>query len=256
MRNVRISVVCLLWLGVLLLGVQTASGQEDSTRVRRDSLRVGAGTPQLPVKSGISGVGVEEYRLEPSLEAGREVPVFRPVRRDPDLRLPYQENPSLRFKGDFRTEGSLWRWRTGQIYGMGSQTSLPGIGLRNEAAFSFEQELNDRLSLQATVDAVRMNMAYFNRRQSLGLSGALVYRAQDHLWFTAFGSARTGDFLNMQSYSYGGTMGFDITERFSLELGVQRFYNDLTGRWETLPVVMPRTAGLRYGRQCRGSDSY
>lgn len=204
MRNVRISVVCLLWLGVLLLGVQTASGQEDSTRVRRDSLRVGAGTPQLPVKSGISGVGVEEYRLEPSLEAGREVPVFRPVRRDPDLRLPYQENPSLRFKGDFRTEGSLWRWRTGQIYGMGSQTSLPGIGLRNEAAFSFEQELNDRLSLQATVDAVRMNMAYFNRRQSLGLSGALVYRAQDHLWFTAFGSARTGDFLNMQSYSYGG----------------------------------------------------
>ena len=240
MRNVRISVVCLLWLGVLLLGVQTASGQEDSTRVRRDSLRVGAGTPQLPVKSGISGVGVEEYRLEPSLEAGREVPVFRPVRRDPDLRLPYQENPSLRFKGDFRTEGSLWRWRTGQIYGTGSQTSLPGIGLRNEAAFSFEQELNDRLSLQATVDAVRMNMAYFNRRQSLGLSGALVYRAQDHLWFTAFGSARTGDFLNMQSYSYGGTMGFDITERFSLELGVQRFYNDLTGRWETLPVVMPQ----------------
>lgn len=207
MRNVRISVVCLLWLGVLLLGVQTASGQEDSTRVRRDSLRVGAGTPQLPVKSGISGVGVEEYRLEPSLEAGREVPVFRPVRRDPDLRLPYQENPSLRFKGDFRTEGSLWRWRTGQIYGMGSQTSLPGIGLRNEAAFSFEQELNDRLSLQATVDAVRMNMAYFNRRQSLGLSGALVYRAQDHLWFTAFGSARTGDFLNMQSYSYGGQWG-------------------------------------------------
>ncbi len=204
MKGNRISVANLLWLIVLLLGVQTASGQEDSTRVRRDSLRVGAGTPQLPVKSGISGVGVEEYRLEPSLEAGREVPVFRPVRRDPDLRLPYQENPSLRFEGDFRTEGSLWRWRTGQLYGTGSQTSLPGIGRRNEAAFSFEQELNDRLSLQATVDAVRMNMAYFNRRQSLGLSGALVYRAQDHLWFTAFGSARTGDFLNMQSYSYGG----------------------------------------------------
>ena len=115
MGSMKISVVGLLWLAAGLLGVQTASGQEDSTRVRRDSLRVGAGTPQLPVKSGISGVGVEEYRLEPSLEAGREVPVFRPVRRDPDLRLPYQENPSLRFKGDFRTEGSLWRWRTGQI---------------------------------------------------------------------------------------------------------------------------------------------
>ena len=229
MKGTRKYAVCLLCLAVLLFVVQTAMGQEDSTRIRRDSLRTGEGIGVLPmsVKSGISGVGVEDYRLEPLHEAGQEVPVFRLVRQDPDLRLPYQENPSLRFKGDFRTEGSLWRWRTGQIYGTGSQTSLPGIGRRNEAAFSFEQELNDRLSLQATVDAVRMNMAYFNRRQSLGLSGALVYRAQDHLWFTAFGSARTGDFLNMQSYSYGG------------ELGVQRFYNDLTGRWETLPVVMP-----------------
>ena len=217
MKGTRKYAVCLLCLAVLLFVVQTAMGQEDSTRIRRDSLRTGEGIGVLPmsVKSGISGVGVEDYRLEPLHEAGQEVPVFRLVRQDPDLRLPYQENPSLRFKGDFRTEGSLWRWRTGQIYGTGSQTSLPGIGRRNEAAFSFEQELNDRLSLQATVDAVRMNMAYFNRRQSLGLSGALVYRAQDHLWFTAFGSARTG------------------------ELGVQRFYNDLTGRWETLPVVMP-----------------
>lgn len=241
-RHTARYLVRLAWLlAVLLLGVQTAAGQEDSTRVHRDSLRMGtgAGTPQLPVKSDISGVGLEDYRPEPSLEAGREVPVFRPVRRDPDLRLPYQENPSLRFKGDFRTEGSLWRWRTGQIYGTGSQTSLPGIGLRNEAAFSLEQQLNDRLSLQATVDAMRMNMAYFNRRFSVGLSGALVYRAQDHLWFTAFGSAYKGDFLNMKSYSYGGTIGFDITDRFSLELGVQRFYNDLTGRWETMPVVMP-----------------
>lgn len=236
MSNMRISVVCLLWLGVWLSGVQDAAAQEDSTRVRRDSLRAGAGVPRVAVESGVDAEG---YRPEASLEAGREVPVFRPVRGNPDLRLPYQENPSLRFEGDFRTEGSLWRWRTGQLYGTGGQTSLPGIGRRNEAAFSFEQELNDRLSLQATVDAVRMNMAYFNRRQSLGLSGALVYRAQDHLWFTAFGSARTGDFLNMKSYSYGGTVGFDITERFSLELGVQRFYNDLTGRWETLPVVMP-----------------
>ena len=150
MGSMKISVVGLLWLAAGLLGVQGASAQEDSVRVRRDSLRTvgaGVGTPRVPVEAGVRGVGAEGYRPEASLEAGREVPVFRPVRRDPDLRLPYQENPSLRFKGDFRTEGSLWRWRTGQIYGMGSQTSLPGIGLRNEAAFSFEQELNDRLSL-------------------------------------------------------------------------------------------------------------
>lgn len=240
MRGKRTSVVSLLLAVVMLLTVQIAVGQEDSTRVLRDSLRTGVGgTSQMSLKSGISGAKVEGYRLETSLGARQEVPVFRPVHPNPDLRLPYQENPSLFFRGDFHTEGSLWRWRTGQIYGTGSQTSLPGIGRRNEAAFSFEQQLNDRLSLQATVDAMRMNMAYFNRFLSVGLSGALVYQAQDHLWFTAFGSVRRGDFLNMKSYNYGGTMGFDITDRFSLELGVQRFYNDVAGRWETMPVVMP-----------------
>ena len=238
MRGKRTSVVGLLLPVVMMLAVQTVAGQEDSTRMRHDSLRtgVGAGMPQMSVKSGLS---VEDYRLKPSLQTGQEMPVFRPVRRSPNLYLPYQENPSLGFKGDFHTEGSLWYWYAGQIYGMGSQTSLPGIGRRNEVAFSFEQKLNDRLSLQATIDAVRMNMAYFNRRQSLGFSGMLIYRAQDHLWFTASGSIRTGDFLNMKSHSYGGTVGFDITEHFSLELGVQRFYNDLSGRWETRPVVMP-----------------
>lgn len=40
-------------------------------------------------------------------------------------------------------------------------------------------------------------------------------------------------------YQYGGTMGFDIGERFSLEMGVRRFYNNVTGRWEMLPIVIP-----------------
>ena len=92
MKGKRTSVAGLLLSAVLLLVAQGASAQEDSTRVRRDSLRtvgVGVGSPHVPVTSGLSGVGAEEYRPEPSLEAGREVPVFRPVRRDPDLRLPY-----------------------------------------------------------------------------------------------------------------------------------------------------------------------
>ena len=96
MGSMKISIVGLLWLAAGLLGVQGASAQEDSVRVRRDSLRTvgaGVGTPRVPVEAGVRGVGVEDYRLEPLHEAGQEVPVFRLVRQDPDLRLPYQENP-------------------------------------------------------------------------------------------------------------------------------------------------------------------
>lgn len=122
--------------------------------------------------------------------------------------------------------------------GSGSQTSIPGIGRMNEAAVGYARQLNDRLALQASINAVKLNMSHFNA-QAFGLSTALTYRADEHLWFTAYGSANMGRFPGMKTYQYGGTMGFDIGERFSLELGVERYFNSMTGRWETRPVVIP-----------------
>ena len=34
-------------------------------------------------------------------------------------------------------------------------------------------------------------------------------------------------------------MSLDMSERFGMEVGVQRYYDAYRGRWETVPVVIP-----------------
>ena len=34
-------------------------------------------------------------------------------------------------------------------------------------------------------------------------------------------------------------MSLDMSRRFGMEMGVQRYYDAMRGRWETVPVVIP-----------------
>ena len=43
----------------------------------------------------------------------------------------------------------------------------------------------------------------------------------------------------MDTHRYGATMSLDMSERFGMEVGVQRYYDAYRGRWETVPVVIP-----------------
>ena len=43
----------------------------------------------------------------------------------------------------------------------------------------------------------------------------------------------------MSTNVYGASMSFDMSERFGMEVGVQRYYDAMRGRWETVPIVIP-----------------
>lgn len=34
-------------------------------------------------------------------------------------------------------------------------------------------------------------------------------------------------------------MSVDMSDRFGMEMGVQRYYDAMSGRWETVPVMIP-----------------
>ena len=231
--------VRLLAAVALLASVSWASAQEDSTRVRRDSIRLQIGDvePMMPMGSSVVSPA-DHYGRTPQLgDRSMTMPPVQP--RVGDI-PPYYTNPSPMFRGDYSTGGVLGMGRKFVFTGSGSQTSIPGIGRLNNASVGYSYALNDKLSLQASVDAVKIGMMHFSG-QSFTAGGTLLYRPQEHLWFTAFGSVGAGNAMGMFSYpyQYGGTMGFDIGERFSLEMGVRRFYNNATGRWEMLPIVIP-----------------
>ena len=163
-------------LCILLLagGVHVFAQQEDSLRVRRDSVSMVGKGHMLVSPDSLSSVNAE-------------LPVIRhlPVRTPSSSRLnlsqgpvaPYSINPSPMFRGDYSTSGVWRRAGGGYLVGMGSQTSVPGIGRFNAAAFGWQKQLNDRLQLQLMADALKMNTAHFTG-QSFGLSGQMVYQAQ------------------------------------------------------------------------------
>ena len=43
----------------------------------------------------------------------------------------------------------------------------------------------------------------------------------------------------MDTHRYGATMSLDMSERFGMEVGVQRYYDAYRGRWGDGSVVIP-----------------
>lgn len=158
--------------------------------------------------------------------------------RKGELRLPYAVNPSLLFKGDFRTSGVVQQFAHGYLFGSGQQTSVPGIGRFNNASLGYQHIFNDKFELQVRANAMKINMMHATG-QAFSTSGSLLYHASDRVAFKVFGSYDIGNSYGMSTHSYGASMSVDVSERFNLEMGVERYYDSMRGRWVTVPVVIP-----------------
>lgn len=219
---------------LLFLIPQFLFAQEDSMRLVRDSVRMKLeGQPEFS-SHGLLPERMKELPLLSSENPNR-LPEFS---LKEVLRLPYQTNPSLLFRGDYSTSGILKQFTNATLFGSGGQTSLPGMGRINEASLGYQQELNQKLALQLSMNAMKMNMTHF-AGQSFSASGALIYQASERVAFKVFGSYDIGNSYGMSTHSYGATMSLDMSRRLGMEMGVQRYYDAMRGRWETVPVVIP-----------------
>lgn len=228
--GIRLGLLALLAFVPLLL-----SAQEDSARFARDSvwMRPSSGEPLFsPIE-----LTPEQFLPFPS-------PLPRPScslphfsLKDP-LYLPYHTNPSPLFRGDYSADGILKQFPRGMFYGSGGQTSLPGIGRINNASLGYQHALGEKFSLQLGVDAMKINMIH-TTGQAFSTSGALLYRPSERIAFKVFGSYAIGNTYGMDTRRYGATMSLDMSDRFGMEMGVQRYYDAMRERWETVPIVIP-----------------
>lgn len=224
------------WVVFLLLFFtsQSLCAQEDGTL--RDSIRI---KPPGGYETTINLLPEKtEFLLNPDpprqLER-RKLPSFS-FREE--LHLPYHVDRSPLHRGDFTTSGVLWQHRRGAIFGTGEQTTVPGIGRFNEASLGYGHVFNDRLSLQVSIDAMKINRINFVG-ETFGTSGRMSYQASDRLAFNVFGSYQLGNTYGMSTDSYGATVSVVMSDRFRMEVGAQRVYNAARGQWETVPVAIP-----------------
>lgn len=144
----------------------------------------------------------------------------------------YYVNPSPMFYGDYSTEGKLLP----NLYGGGSQNTLPGIGRINRISFIYGRTC-DYFDVQAGVNAVKYSFPY-SIGQSFGAFGTLIYHPSERFRIKIFGSYSPDSRYNFNKSSYGVTVGYDMTDRFGVEVGAQRYYEPQKG-WQTAPIAIP-----------------
>lgn len=155
-----------------------------------------------------------------------------------ELHIPYYMDPTPLHRGDYSTSGVIWGGRRWAIVGAGEQTTVPGIGRFNEAAIGYQQIFNNHFSMQITATAMKINRMNFVG-EKLTASGRLNYRASDRVAFHMFGSYDITESYGMSTHSYGATMSVVMSDHFRMEMGAQRYYNTMMGKWETVPIVIP-----------------
>ena len=259
--------VCSLLAALLPHDVWAQAGAEDAPR---DTLRLDMGNGELPYVPSVNTPKIVAPDLMELVKATPDLPSQQrfsvPEVPEPTPRfsldampvIPYYTHPSPLYRGDYSTGGVMTRLGKGYLMGAGSQTSLPGIGRLNEASIGYGRKLSDRLDFQIQMNAMKMTMSHLSR-QMFNTSGMLKYQVSDRLAFRAFGSYVMGNSYGMGTNSYGATMVIDMTDRFGMEVGVQRYYDsviDMTDRfgmevgvqryydsmrggWQTVPVAIP-----------------
>lgn len=237
-QKMSISICTIIHLGVfflLMYAPQALSAQEDSVRIIQDRGQIN------PVDSFLQpstvGLSSEEFNISPSHPAD-EVGKARNLSLERALYLPYYTNPSPLFKGDYSTNGVIKQFPHGALFGAGGQTSIPGIGRFNDASIGYRHAFNEKLMLELGANAMKINMDHITG-QAFSTSGTLFYRPSERVTFKVFGSYDIGNTYGMGGKHYGASIAFDMSDRFGMEVGVQRYYDARSGRWETSPVVIP-----------------
>lgn len=102
----------------------------------------------------------------------------------------------------------------------------------------YQYNINDYWEIQAGLNATKFNFP-FSTGQVFGTSGAVIYRPNEKLSFRAFGSYAPASAYGFQMSSFGGTIGYEFNDRWGMEVGAERIYDPMRGRWDTRPIAIP-----------------
>ena len=222
---------------LMLLGLSCMQifGQES---IKKDTIKLGTGLKKdvggefLLIDSSTDRVKIKDHEVNQEIQSDSSVDFD--FRQERPFYVPiYYVNPSPMFMGDYNAFGQFSPY----FYGRGMQTTIPGIGRVNQMMFIYQREINDFLDIYAGVNAAKYTFPY-SVGQSFGVSGGMTLHPADDFHLTVFGAYSPDNRYNLNRTYYGVTVGYDFTNRFGVDVGVQRYY-DVRQGWKTAPMVVP-----------------
>ncbi|MCM1505102.1 MAG: hypothetical protein NC127_07890 [Muribaculum sp.] len=138
----------------------------------------------------------------------------------------------------------LFGWNNGGVLAFGSMRNLPGLMGIEEGRLQIVQGIGN---LTVGLGASMTKYGYFNGlRRSVGVHGSVQWQFNDVLSLRVFGSYYNNTSFTsaamsgyMGANSYGAALRVDASEKWGFDIGAQRVYNVMSGRWETIPIARP-----------------
>lgn len=208
--------------------------QENISGLKKDSLKTLSNEYVGSENPTVKPFAVKEEM--PDIKPETDIPQMeiQEIRLRRPFYMPYYTNPSPMFYGDYSTNGKI----APNLYGYGSQSTLPGIGRINEASLMYRYDINDFWEIQGGVNATKYNFP-FSTGQAFGAAGALIYRPTDKLSFRAFGSYAPTSAYGFYMNRYGGTISYEFNDCWGVEVGAERIYDPIRRNWDTRPIAIP-----------------
>ena len=140
--------------------------------------------------------------------------------------------------------GNIEKWENGTLYGIGSYTTMPGLGNMSTLAIAATQHIGSWTFTGLLAGSkYHLDNSIYN---DFSLSGITSYRLNDHFSLNAFGTYSTNNVFHSMatmpylSYSsFGGSITYRANDTFSIETGVRRYYDPFSHHWETVPIIAP-----------------
>lgn len=138
----------------------------------------------------------------------------------------------------------LSEWNAGTIYGIGSREGLPGLGNFNSATVGITQHLG-RFTVTGALSGYKYHINR-NLYNDFGISGSVSYQISPHFTVSVFGNYSTSNVYDSPAAMpyvnfscFGGSIHYQASETFGMELGVRRVFDPNLNRWQTIPIVTP-----------------
>lgn len=194
--------------------------------------------------------GIDTTKL-PSFEYGKSFlsPHFGIIHKKPEMLLNFRPDYTLGIpvdrsslhKGEYRVGGVIHRFDKVNVWGRGRQENIIGVGVSNYAEVKTAYSPNERWKLGISLYAHKLSIPR-SSSNTFGMGADVSYKFYPKTSLHLFGTYYLLDMKPkrcLDGHHYGGYLSFDLAERWSMDVGMRRYGNNLFHQQWTVPIIRP-----------------
>lgn len=162
----------------------------------------------------------------------------------PDYTRSFPVDRSPLHKGEYNVGGIIHRFNKVDVWGRGRQENIIGVGVSNYAEVKTAYSPNERWKLGISLYAHKLSIPR-SSSNILGIGTDVSYQFYPKTSLHLFGTYYRTYMLDMKpkryldGYHYGGYLSFDLAERWTMDVGMKSYGNNLFHQQWTVPIIRP-----------------